>query len=58
MIFVLFLPILEKPMNKIKSILIVITILLGALPLMAQQKRVSPHETISSVIVQAFFHQW
>jgi hypothetical protein len=37
-------------MNKIKSILIVTTILLGALPLMAQQKRVSPHETISSVI--------
>ena len=37
-------------MNKIKSILIVTTIILGALPLMAQQKRVSPHETISSVI--------
>ena len=37
-------------MNKIKSILIVTAIILGALPLMAQQKRVSPHETISSVI--------
>src|SRR5450432_4129420 len=37
-------------MNKIKSILIVTAIILGTLPLMAQQKRVSPHETISSVI--------
>ncbi|HEX4264587.1 MAG TPA: DUF2911 domain-containing protein [Verrucomicrobiae bacterium] len=35
-------------MNKIKHALI-ITALLGALPLMAQQKRVSPHETISQV---------
>jgi hypothetical protein len=35
-------------MNKIKYALI-ITALLGALPLMAQQKRVSPHETISAV---------
>jgi hypothetical protein len=35
-------------MNKIKCALI-ITALLGASPLMAQQKRVSPHETISAV---------
>src|SRR5690242_794256 len=36
-------------MNKLKSALI-ITGLLAALPLMAQQKRVSPHETVSAVI--------
>ena len=36
-------------MNKIKCAL-VITALLGASPLMAQQKRVSPHETISAVL--------
>jgi hypothetical protein len=36
-------------MNKIKCALI-ITALLGASPLMAQQKRVSPHETISAVL--------
>lgn len=35
-------------MRKLKSALIVAT-LLCALPLMAQQKRVSPHETISAV---------
>ncbi|HEY2083191.1 MAG TPA: DUF2911 domain-containing protein [Verrucomicrobiae bacterium] len=35
-------------MNKIKSALIIAS-LLGALPLMAQQKRVSPHETVSAV---------
>ena len=35
-------------MNKIKSALI-ITALLGALPLMAQQKKLSPHETVSAV---------
>jgi hypothetical protein len=35
-------------MNKIKSALI-ITALLGALPLMAQPKKLSPHETISAV---------
>jgi hypothetical protein len=35
-------------MNKIKHALIM-TALLGALPLMAQQKRVSPHDTISAV---------
>jgi hypothetical protein len=37
-------------MNKIKSILILAFILAGILPLAAQQKRVSPHETISEVI--------
>ena len=37
-------------MNKIKSALVIAAVLLCALPLMAQQKRVSPHETISSVI--------
>src|SRR5882724_4173429 len=37
-------------MNKIKSLLVVAALILCALPLMAQQKRVSPHETISSVI--------
>ena len=35
-------------MNKIKFA-VIITALLGALPLMAQQKRVSPHETASAV---------
>lgn len=37
-------------MNKLKSILIVAAMLASALPLMAQQKRVSPHETVSAVI--------
>ena len=37
-------------MNKIKSCLVVAAIIFSALPLMAQQKRVSPHETISAVI--------
>ena len=37
-------------MNKIKLIPLLAALLLGALPLMAQQKRVSPHETIGSVI--------
>lgn len=37
-------------MNKIKSTLVVAALLLCAFPLMAQQKRISPHETISSVI--------
>lgn len=36
-------------MNKIKHVLITAA-LLSALPLMAQQKRVSPHETISTVV--------
>lgn len=38
----------EIIMNKIKYALI-ITTLLGALPLMAQPKKLSPHETISAV---------
>ncbi len=37
-------------MNKIKSVLVVAALICCALPLMAQQKRVSPHETISAVI--------
>ena len=37
-------------MNKIKSILVIGAIIASALPLLAQQKRVSPHETISAVI--------
>jgi hypothetical protein len=37
-------------MNKIKSILMIAALVVSALPLMAQQKRVSPHETISAVI--------
>src|SRR5487761_2722053 len=37
-------------MNKIKSTVVVAALLLCALPLMAQQKRVSPHETVSAVI--------
>jgi Protein of unknown function (DUF2911) len=37
-------------MNKIKSCLVVAAIIFSALPLMAQQKRVSPHETISAMI--------
>ena len=37
-------------MNKIKSCLVITAIIFSALPLMAQQKRVSPHETLSAVI--------
>lgn len=37
-------------MNKLKSILAIGAIIFSALPLMAQQKRVSPHETTSAVI--------
>jgi hypothetical protein len=37
-------------MNKITSTLLVAALILGSLPLVAQQKRVSPHETIGSVI--------
>ncbi|MEJ0090829.1 MAG: DUF2911 domain-containing protein [Limisphaerales bacterium] len=37
-------------MKKIKSCLVIAAIIFTALPLMAQQKRVSPHETISTVI--------
>jgi hypothetical protein len=39
-----------RAMNKLKSILIIGAIIASTLPLMAQQKRVSPHETISAVI--------
>ena len=35
-------------MNQIKSLLLVAAMLVTALPVLAQQKRVSPHETISS----------
>lgn len=37
-------------MNKIKSLLLVSALLVSALPLMAQQKRNSPHETVGTVI--------
>ena len=37
-------------MNKIKSALVITALVVCALPLMAQQKRVSPHETVSAVI--------
>ena len=37
-------------MKNIKSLFIVTALVLSALPLMAQQKRVSPHETVSTVI--------
>jgi hypothetical protein len=37
-------------MNKLKSILTIVAITFITLPLMAQQKRVSPHETVSAVV--------
>lgn len=37
-------------MNKLKTTLIIATIIATALPLMAQRKRVSPHETITADI--------
>jgi hypothetical protein len=37
-------------MNKLKSFLLVAALIVTALPTMAQQTRVSPHETISTVI--------
>ena len=37
-------------MNKIKSALAIAAIVISALPLMAQQKRVSPHETTGAVV--------
>jgi len=37
-------------MNQIKSLLVVAALVVAALPVMAQQKRTSPHETVSSVI--------
>jgi hypothetical protein len=39
-----------KLINQLKSILAIGAIIVSALPLMAQQKRVSPHETVSAVI--------
>ena len=38
------------PMNKLKSIIAIAAIVASTLPLAAQQKRVSPHETVSAVI--------
>jgi len=37
-------------MNQLKSILLLAAICVSTLPLMAQQKRVSPHETVGAVI--------
>jgi Protein of unknown function (DUF2911) len=37
-------------MNQLKSILIIGAIIAGSLPAMAQRQRLSPHETISTVI--------
>ena len=37
-------------MNKLKSCLFIAALIFSALPLLAQQKRVSPHETVSAVI--------
>jgi hypothetical protein len=37
-------------MNKFPSTLVIAAVILSASPLVAQQKRVSPHETISAVI--------
>jgi hypothetical protein len=37
-------------MKTLKSILLIAAIIIAALPAMAQQKRVSPHETLSAVI--------
>jgi hypothetical protein len=37
-------------MNQLKSTLVIAVAILCASPLMAQQKRVSPHETISAVV--------
>jgi hypothetical protein len=37
-------------MNKIKSILTAAALIITTLPMMAQEKRLSPHETIGSVI--------
>ncbi len=42
---------LQPPMKKALSLLVILTILtLSALPLMAQQKRMSAHDTISTVV--------
>ena len=37
-------------MNKLKSIIVVAATVISTLPLMAQERHVSPHETLSSVI--------
>src|ERR1700683_30924 len=37
-------------MNRLKSILTVAALVIATLPTLAQQKRISPHETISGVI--------
>ena len=37
-------------MNTLKSFVAIAAIVACTLPLMAQQKRVSPHETVSAVI--------
>src|ERR1035437_8378457 len=37
-------------MNKLKSALIIAALIVSTFPLLAQQKRVSPHETVSAVI--------
>jgi hypothetical protein len=37
-------------MNQFKSMLVITAVILSSSPLMAQQKRVSPHETISTVV--------
>jgi hypothetical protein len=37
-------------LNKLRSILTIGAIIASTLPLMAQQKRVSPHETVSAII--------
>lgn len=37
-------------MNKLKSIIVVAAFVISTLPLMAQERHVSPHETLSSVI--------
>lgn len=39
-----------KFMTRLQSLLIVAAIFVSTLPLMAQQKRVSPHETVGAVI--------
>src|ERR1700691_2047691 len=39
----------NNTMKKLKSSLIIMALLVGALPLMAQGKRVSPHETTGAV---------
>ena len=41
---------LKTIMNKLKFILTIAAVIASALPSMAQQKRVSPHETVSAVI--------